>query len=228
MRYIYSPLALPFIILFLLFILFLAVVVQIGAATYAFHRLGFSFTQALQILLLSLLGSFINIPIKEIKTEFIYSPPRVVSFFGFKYIIPAIKFERKTIIAVNFGGAVVPTFVSVYLITQNLDPIKIMLGISVVALISYLFAKPIQGLGIAIPAFIPPIVSALTAILLDPINAPKLAYISGTLGVLIGADILNLKKVYKLGAPVVSIGGAGTFDGIFLTGIISVLLVSLF
>jgi uncharacterized membrane protein len=59
-------------------------------------------------------------------------------------------------------------------------------------------------------------------------SAPIIAYISGTLGTLIGADILNLKKISQLGAPVASIGGAGTFDGIFLTGILAVLFSSIF
>jgi uncharacterized membrane protein len=45
---------------------------------------------------------------------------------------------------------------------------------------------------------------------------------------LIGADLTNLDKVRGLGAPVASIGGAGTFDGIFLTGILAVLLASLY
>jgi hypothetical protein len=36
--------------------------------------------------------------------------------------------------------------------------------------------------------------------------------------------LLNLGKIQGLGAPVASIGGAGKFDGIFLTGIIAVLL----
>ncbi|MBW2109628.1 MAG: DUF1614 domain-containing protein, partial [Deltaproteobacteria bacterium] len=53
---------------------------------------------------------------------------------------------------------------------------------------------------------------------------PVVAYISGTLGTLIGADLLNLRKIYDLGAPVASIGGAGTFDGIFLNGLLAVLL----
>jgi uncharacterized membrane protein len=35
---------------------------------------------------------------------------------------------------------------------------------------------------------------------------------------------MNLDKIQGLGAPIASIGGAGTFDGIFLTGIIAVLL----
>jgi uncharacterized membrane protein len=47
------------------------------------------------------------------------------------------------------------------------------------------------------------------------------------LGTLLGADVLNLGKIQALGAPVASIGGAGTFDGIFMTGILSVLMASL-
>jgi hypothetical protein len=39
----------------------------------------------------------------------------------------------------------------------------------------------------------------------------------GSLGTLIGADLLNLGVVRGVGTPVTSIGGAGTFDGIFLT-----------
>ena len=38
---------------------------------------------------------------------------------------------------------------------------------------------------------------------------------------------LPVGKLQGLGAPVASIGGAGTFDGIFLTGILAVLLTGL-
>ena len=55
-----------------------------------------------------------------------------------------------------------------------------------------------------------------------------LADACGSLGTLIGADLLNLGKVAGLGAPIASIGGAGKFDGIFLSGLIGVLLASLF
>jgi len=67
-------------------------------------------------------------------------------------------------------------------------------------------------------------VAATTALLLSRKSAPALAYVTGSLGTLIGADLLNLDKIQGLGAPVASIGGAGTFDGIFLTGILAVLL----
>jgi uncharacterized membrane protein len=93
-----------------------------------------------------------------------------------------------------------------------------------VAAISKLLARPVPGVGIAMPALIPPILAALVALILAPAQGPMVAYIAGTLGVLIGADLLNLKNLTLLRAPVVSIGGAGTFDGIFLTGIIAVLL----
>ena len=66
--------------------------------------------------------------------------------------------------------------------------------------------------------------ATLAALLLDPAHSAPLAYISGTLGVLIGADLLRLRDIGKLGLPMASIGGAGTFDGIFLTGLVAVLL----
>ncbi|HEV2549021.1 MAG TPA: AI-2E family transporter [Stellaceae bacterium] len=96
--------------------------------------------------------------------------------------------------------------------------------------ICHWLAHPVSGLGVAIPVFVPPLATAAVALLLSiggrdaPIAAP-LAYISGSLGTLIGS--LNLGNVQGLGAPVASIGGAGTFDGIFLTGILAVLRVSI-
>lgn len=91
-------------------------------------------------------------------------------------------------------------------------------------MVAHSLARPVKGLGIAMPALIPPLIATLIALIISAENAALLAYVSGTLGVLIGADLLNLNKVLELDAPIVSIGGAGTFDGIFLTGIISALL----
>jgi len=87
-----------------------------------------------------------------------------------------------------------------------------------------MMARPVKGIGIAVSALLSPIMAAGIALLILPQNAAVLAYISGILGSLIVADLLNLKKIPRLGTPLASIGGAGTFDKIFLTGIISVLL----
>jgi uncharacterized membrane protein len=93
-------------------------------------------------------------------------------------------------------------------------------------------ARPVPGLGIAVPALLPGVFATLVAVALyamtgHPVAVAGLAYTGGTLGTLLGADLVNLPKVRRLGAPVVSIGGAGTFDGVFITGIIAVVLASL-
>jgi uncharacterized membrane protein len=106
--------------------------------------------------------------------------------------------------------------------------VKGLIATAVVALVIHWLAAPIPGLGIAVPVFVPVLVTAVVALLLSREDAPPLAYIAGSLGTLIGADLTNLDKVRGLGAPVASIGGAGTFDGIFLTGILAVLLASLY
>jgi uncharacterized membrane protein len=87
--------------------------------------------------------------------------------------------------------------------------------------------RPIPGLGIAEPVFVPAVTAAIVALLLSREQAAPLPYVGGSLGTLIGADLLNLGNIRGLGAPVASIGGAGTFDGIFLIGIVAVLIASL-
>jgi uncharacterized membrane protein len=99
---------------------------------------------------------------------------------------------------------------------------------AIVALVIHWLATPVPGLGIAVPVFMPVVVTAIVAVMLSREDSAPLAYIAGSLGTLIGADLTNLDKVRGLGAPVASIGGAGTFDGIFLTGILAVLFAGLY
>jgi uncharacterized membrane protein len=132
-----------------------------------------------------------------------------------------------TLIAVNVGGAVIPTMVSIYLLAKNRLWVKAALATAVVAAVCYWLSRPIPGLGIAEPVFVPSVTTAIVALLLSREQAAPLAYIGGSLGTLIGADLLNLGNIRGLGAPVASIGGAGTFDGIFLIGIVAVLIASL-
>jgi uncharacterized membrane protein len=114
--------------------------------------------------------------------------------------------------------------VSLYLLVKKRLYPRALIGVALVTVAVHLMAHPVRGVGIAVPTFTPPIVAAVVGYLLSRPCAPALAYISGSLGTLIGADLLNLGKVQGLGAPVASIGGAGTFDGIFLTGVIAALL----
>ncbi len=102
--------------------------------------------------------------------------------------------------------------------------IQTVLATAVTTVASYLLSRPVKGIGIVMPAFVPPVIAAITALVIAREQAPQLAYISGVMGTLIGANILRISQIKKLGAPFLSIGGAGVFDSIFLVGIVSVLL----
>ena len=207
-----------FLILFFLLIL--------GALRRAYLNLGVSSNTAMLLLLASLIGSYFNIPIAELPPERMTSD-QVIDFFGMQYTVPVADWSHP-IIAVNVGGAVIPTFMSIYLLAKNELWSQGLIATAIVALIIHWLANPVPGVGIAVPVFMPAVITAVVAIVLSRRYAAPLAYVAGSLGTLIGADITNLDKVRGLGAPVASIGGAGTFDGIFLTGILAVLLASFF
>jgi uncharacterized membrane protein len=150
-----------------------------------------------------------------------------VIFFGVHYGVPVVVEWPSTVVAVNVGGALIPTLLSLYLLFKNHLWIRGIVTTALVAIIVHMLAYPVEGVGIiAVPIFVPPLVTAIVAVLIAREHAAVLAYVGGSLGTLIGADLLNLGVVRGLGAPVASIGGAGTFDGIFLTGILAVLLAS--
>jgi uncharacterized membrane protein len=219
----YFPLALPFILALVFLVGLLIVFIEIGILRYAYEKMGVSRRYVFTVLILSLLGSYVNIPVAELPAQEVVSNQET-TFFGMRYVIPLVQERPRTIIAVNLGGAVIPTLLSVYLLMKHKLYRRALLGITIVAVIVHWLAQPIRGVGIAVPVFVPPVVAAVVALLLSRKSAPPLAYIVGSLGTLIGADLLNLWNVQGLGAPIVSIGGAGTFDGIFLTGILAVLL----
>jgi uncharacterized membrane protein len=148
----------------------------------------------------------------------------VVDFFGMQYVVPLVVRSHGTVLAVNVGGAVIPTLMSAYLVIRYQLWLKAAIATVAIAFIIHTMATPVAGIGIAVPVFAPVVATAILAFILSREYAAPLAYIGGSMGTLVGADLLNLDKIGSLGAPVASIGGAGTFDGIFLTGILAVLL----
>jgi uncharacterized membrane protein len=209
--------------------IFIAVVIfiQLGALRYAYLRIGLSPFAAIMLLLGSLIGSYFNIPVAQLPAEQVMSGQDVI-YFGMRYTIPVVVQWPGTVIAVNVGGAVIPTVMSLYLLAKYRIWGEGLIATACVAAVCYAFAHPVPGLGIAEPIFVPALTTAIVALILSRRLAAPLAYVGGSLGTLIGADLLNLGKVGGLGAPVASIGGAGTFDGIFLIGILAVLIASLF
>lgn len=203
----------------------LVLIIQLRVLQYAYTRLGVSSKTALLLLFASLLGSYVNIPVVQFPEQDVVVG-REVSYFGMDYIVPVVADWPGTIVAVNVGGAVIPTLLSLYLLRRNRLWVAGLLVTIIVSAVCWYLATPVPGVGVTIPVFTPPIAAALAAMGVSWRNAAPLAYVGGSLGTLIGADLMNLPNIQALGAPVASIGGAGTFDGIFVTGILAVLLAS--
>jgi uncharacterized membrane protein len=221
----YLPLSPLFFSILVGVVLGLFILIQVGALRFAYMRLGLGSGAALALLLGSLIGSYFNIPVAELPGEHIISG-REIAYFGVHYIVPTVVDWPGTVIAVNVGGALIPGLMSLYLLAKHRLWLLGLAGTACVGAVCHALAEPVPGVGIALPVFVPALTTALVALLLSYRRAAPLAYVSGSLGTLIGADLLNLDKVQGLGAPVASIGGAGTFDGIFLVGILAVLIAS--
>jgi uncharacterized membrane protein len=221
----YLPVALPILLAGALLVLL--VLILMGALRSAYERIGLSPQAATLLLLGSLFGSYFNVPIAHLPGEQIVSA-REVNFYGMQYIIPVAVEWPGTVVAINVGGAVIPALLSLYLLVKTRLWGRGLLATACVAAVGYELAQPVPGVGITLPVFVPPAAAAIIALLLSRADAAPLAYVAGSVGTLIGADLLNLDKLRGLGAPVASIGGAGTFDGIFLSKVLAVLLASVF
>lgn len=244
---VWSPMMLLVLVLMAVFALF-----YFNLATAVFQRLGLSASAALLVLGTSLVGSVVNIPLT--RRRVVLADPRVESLPPvLQSVLPVLHFYppvvAKQVLALNVGGAVVPIVFSAYLITMPTTSVAAAIGtMAIVAAVAKVLAHPEPSVGITLPGFIPPLVAAIAAHWLAGMagaNAAPVAYIGGTLGTLIGADLLNLPAIMRgslaspAAAPVMldpatgqpvprtviaSIGGAGVFDGIFLTGIVAPLL----
>jgi uncharacterized membrane protein len=219
----YWPLAGPFLFVLLAATLTAVALVIVGAISYAYRRIGLDQNWLFAALFGSILGSRINIPIRHFSGG-PHREVREVTSFGVRYRVPVTVQSGRTTLAVNVGGALIPTALATYLIIHDRLWLQSLIAVVIVSTLIHFVARPVPGLGIVTPALLPPCVAALTAIAVSAHSDAGLAYICGTLGTLIGADLTNIHKIKGMGAPVASIGGAGTFDGIFLTGVLAVIL----
>ena len=219
----YSPLTPLFIAMLGAALLVLFVMLEIGVIETAYHKLGMSHRTVTSLLLLEIVGSYINIPVASISSANLIHD-RIVRVNGMEYVVPSVRAANATVIAINVGGALIPLALSVYLLWRLGGWIQAAVATLAVALVVHRFAELVPGIGIAIPTLIPGVLAAVLSIILDRKRRASVAYVAGTIGCLLGADVFNLHSIAQLHAPVASIGGAGTFDGVFVSGIIAVLL----
>jgi uncharacterized membrane protein len=222
----YFPLSATLAAVFAVLLVGLVILIQIGLLERAYLSLGLNPRVVLLALFGSLIGSYINLPLVRLPGRQVVSR-EVVEIMGIPFLAPVAVDWPGTVIAINVGGAVIPILLSSYLLFRYRLWGPGLIAVAIVAYFVHQMATPIRGVGIAVPTVAPPLLAAFAALVLSRRYAAPLAYIGGCVGVLVGADLLNLGALRTLGAPVASIGGAGTFDGVFLTGVIAVLLATL-
>jgi len=189
---------------------------------------------------LSLLASPVNVVLKEVATgeQAVVLEARYVYFFGIPVPVFSTRLvEKKVLFAVNVGGCAIPVALSALVLSSSPPAVaaKALLASAAVALVVFATSRSVPGAGILSPAFVPPLLSALFAFAFSPrspAEAFAIAYASGTLGALLGADVLRLAKDFRAlasaGPGMLSVGGAGVFDGVFLSGLLACLLLPAF
>ena len=220
---IYLPVSLFLFLLFLLLFPFIWIAIALDVVEVAVAKLGFSPGVAFLLFAAVLLGSIINIPLYKVESNVTIVPDFrdiwLQQFWG----IPLHKIKQKTVVALNVGGGLIPIILAIYELIRS-DTVAIIVVTAIVTLVSYFSAQIVPGIGIQMNALIPPLTAAISAVLIAEPLAPPVAFAGGILGTLIGADLLHLKEVERMTPGVLSIGGAGVFDGIALCGLFALLL----
>jgi uncharacterized membrane protein len=135
--------------------------------------------------------------------------------------------HETVLLGVNVGGALIPSAVACYLLVRVAPPLPALAAALVVALVVHRVARVTPRSGVEVPALLPPVLAAACGLVAGGAHVASTAYVAGTLGTLVGADLWNLRRLGALGTTAASIGGAGTFDGIFLTGIVAAVVTAL-
>lgn len=223
---IYLPVSLLLFVVFLLLLPFLWFSLALGVVQAAVAKLGFSPSVAALLLTAIVLGGMINIPLYKTESP-VYLMDTFASFWLQQFRgIPLRRMRRQTVVALNVGGGLIPMLVALYQFTR-VSPLLIVAVTAIVTIASYYAAQVVPGIGIQMNPLLAPLTAALSAMLLaggTPNVIPAIAFAGGVLGTLIGADLLHLKEIQSKSAGVLSIGGAGVFDGIALCGLFALLL----
>ena len=172
---------------------------QFDAMRQAFERLGLSSGGALALIMGCALGSVVNLPVSRLR--------------------------HGGLVALNVGGCLVPLLFAAWVAWHaRLGLGEVLIEVTVVGAVSWRASRVETGVGVTMSAWVAPLAAIACSAIVDADVLAPLAYIGGTLGTLVGADLLRLHEAAEGDPAVLSIGGAGTRDGIFLAGVIAVLL----
>ncbi|WP_272700220.1 DUF1614 domain-containing protein [Desulfovibrio sp. Fe33] len=236
----YSGGILPALLL-LVALFFLFVFLPVSLVADAFSKLGLTPAQGVLMFIAILLGRMVNIPVHTSERLVVVSKPRTVSF-GMDEGGRPVRIEaggeselKKQVFAINVGGFLMPLLLSItFIIRQHMifqaDGVYPWIGFVMLMVAGgcYAMSKPDPFTGIRIPLVLPALITFLCVYFFVPQEyRPVAAYVAGTMGAVLGGNIVPLlvpRTRNQVGTPLVSIGGPGTFGGVFVAGILSVLL----
>jgi len=209
-------------------------IIFVDAMQTALLRLHLSPQMATLVVLVIFLGGLVNIPVHRVE-RYEEQPLETMAVYGLWGFVPRFRtVRRETVIAVNVGGCIIPVILVIwqlrYLAESGgaLGTLAVITALNVA--VCYFAARPVPGIGIAMPGLLSPAVAvSLTWLLLsgDPEHRAPVAFVAGVLGPLVGADLFHLKDIARMSTGMLSIGGAGTFDGIVLSGVLAALVAGL-
>jgi uncharacterized membrane protein len=229
----------------LLFTICLLPLIFVDLAQTALRNLHLSPQAAVLVIVALVFGSFINIPVARFPLDREVLVPVFDPVVGWPGPTRYRRLRQEAIVAVNVGGCVIPVLLSLWLLrfigeSGVLAVTVTALGVCINTVVCYQMARPIPGLGIAMSPFISPATALACTWLGFPLLSGLLpavavhadfgdvyapvAFVIGVSGPLLGADLLHWKDFKKLAAGSISIGGAGTWDGIVLSGLLAALL----
>ena len=228
-------------LLFLVALFFLFIFLPVSLVTEAFSRLGLTPVQGVLVLIAILLGRTVNLPVFTSERLVMIPRRRSVQFVmdeqGRTLQIdeePGNEL-KKQVLAVNVGGCVMPVLLSLtFLISLHVsgraEGVYLWLAFSLVAVAvgCYAMTRPDPLTGLRVPLIMPGLMTFLSVYFFvpEPLR-PVTAYVAGTLGTLIGGNLIPLLSPRirsRIATPQIAIGGAGTFGGVFVAGILAVLL----
>lgn len=202
----------------------------------ALQRLHLSAPVATLVVVCIFIGSMVNLPVYRFARDDV-QPEIVMGLVYWGMMAPQYRrLRRETIVAVNVGGCVVPVLVAgwqvLHVARLGGGPLLALAGVCAFNIaVCYFAARPMPGIGIVMPAFVAPLAAVgatwLTCGFWDAAgteNLAPIAFTAGVAGPVVGADLLHLKDLLRTPVGMMSIGGAGTFDGIILSGVLAALL----
>ena len=182
------------------------------------------------LLILTLAGSTIEIPVTKIRTKKPEHLNRDALLLDEMYgvsVLQEVAHEKRrifdTIITLNLGGFIIPLLMVLYLLLTQPDTTAFEIMLIIVLFVS-LFAEMVSGVGIVVPDYFG-LISIPFALILSPHNAAAVIFVSSTGGILIGiiAALLTFNKEKK-GSAYINLGGAGSFKAIYVTALIASLI----